>query len=62
MLPSNKVCGYNCGFSNYFLNFKAIIVLFSSTYYDKNVLYICRFTDFNHNDFRLQRGITKNII
>ena len=35
MFPSNKVCGYNCGFSNYFLNFKAIIVLFSSISYDK---------------------------
>ena len=35
MLPSNKVCGYNCGFSNYFLNRKAIIVLFSSLSYDK---------------------------
>ena len=35
MLPSNKVCGYNCGFSNYFLNCKAIIVLFSSISYDK---------------------------
>ena len=35
MLPSNKVCGYNCGFSNTFLNFKAIIVLFSSISYDK---------------------------
>ena len=31
MLPSNNVCGYNCGFSN----FKAIIVLFSSISYDK---------------------------
>ena len=35
MLPSNKVCGNNCGFSNSFLNFKAIIVLFSSISYDK---------------------------
>ena len=35
VLPSNKVCGCNCGFSNYFLNFKAIIVLFSSISYDK---------------------------
>ena len=35
MLPSNKVCGCNCGFSNSFLNFKAIIVLFPSIFYDK---------------------------
>ena len=35
MFPSNKVCGYNCGFSNSFLNFKAIIVLFPSIFYDK---------------------------
>ena len=35
MLPSNKVCGYNCGFSIKILNFKAIIVLFSSISYDK---------------------------
>ena len=38
MLPSNQVCGCNCGFSNYFLNFKAIIVLFSSVSYD-NMFY-----------------------
>ena len=35
MLPSNKVCGYNCGFSNEFVHLKAIIVLFSSISYDK---------------------------
>ena len=35
MLPSNQVCGCDCGFSNKFLNFKAIIVLFSSISYDK---------------------------
>ena len=30
MLPSNKVCGCNCGFSHLFF----IIVLFSSIFYD----------------------------
>ena len=34
MLPSNKLCGYNCGFSNK-KKFKAIIVLFSRKTYDK---------------------------
>ena len=35
MLLCNKVCGCKCGFNNYFFNFKAIIVLFSSISYDK---------------------------
>ena len=35
MLPSNKVCCYNCVFSDYFLNFKAIIILFLSISYEK---------------------------
>ena len=35
MLPSNKVCGYYCGFSKKKINFLVIIVLFSSISFDK---------------------------
>ena len=33
MLPSNKVCGYNCGFSNSFQNFKAILFSYENMFY-----------------------------
>ena len=60
MLPSNTVCGYTCGFSNYFLNFKAIIVLFSSISYDK-MFYTLAGSQISTimTSFRLQHGITR---
>ena len=60
MLPSNKVCVYNCSFSNTFLNFTAIIVLFSSISCDK-IFYTLAGSQISTimTSFRLQRGIKR---